>query len=143
MSFGFGFSVGDFVTALELVGTVIDALRESGEASTQYRELVCQLLNLETALLRVKRLELHESQRTESVELHNAVSRCQKTIDEFLKTIQKYQPHLNSGGSRFGAKDALMRIRWTLCKREDVTRFKSDLLGHTAAIELLLTTLQM
>jgi hypothetical protein len=33
----FGFSAGDFITALELVATVIDALRDSGKAATQYR----------------------------------------------------------------------------------------------------------
>lgn len=54
MSVGFGFSVGDFIAAIELVGTVIDALRSSGSAATEYRELVGQLLSLETALLQVK-----------------------------------------------------------------------------------------
>ena len=51
MSVGFGFSVGDFIAALELVSTVIDALRQSGEASVEYRELLRQLYGLETALL--------------------------------------------------------------------------------------------
>jgi hypothetical protein len=53
MSVGFGFSVGDFIAAIELVGTVIDALRSSGSAATEYRALVSQLLSLETALLQV------------------------------------------------------------------------------------------
>ena len=40
MSVGFGFSAGDFIAALELVGTVINALREAGGAGAQYRELI-------------------------------------------------------------------------------------------------------
>jgi hypothetical protein len=39
MSVGFGFSAGDFIATLSLVGTVIDALRSSGAAGAEYREL--------------------------------------------------------------------------------------------------------
>ena len=60
MSVGFGFSAGDFIAALNLVSTVIDALRDSGDASLEYRELVRQLYTLEQALFRVKRIELDE-----------------------------------------------------------------------------------
>jgi hypothetical protein len=143
MSVGFGFSVGDVITALEVVGTVIDALRRSGEASTQYRELNHQLWGLETALSQAKRLELDRSQHAEYAALCQVVSQCQETIDDFLKKIEKYQPHLRSGGSSSRAKDIWMKIRWTRCKTEDLARFKADLLGHTVAIELLLTTLHM
>jgi hypothetical protein len=51
MSVGFGFSAGDFITAIELVGTVVDALRPSGNAGAEYRELLFQLLGLESALI--------------------------------------------------------------------------------------------
>ena len=61
MSVGFGFSAGDFIAALNLVSTVINALRDSGDASLEYRELVRELYTLEQALLRVKRIELDES----------------------------------------------------------------------------------
>ena len=47
MSAGFGFSIGDFLAALELVSTVIDALRDSGQAGNVYRELLHQLYSLE------------------------------------------------------------------------------------------------
>jgi hypothetical protein len=53
MSVGFGFSTGDVISALELVATVVDALRSCGKASAKYRELVRQLFSLETALLQV------------------------------------------------------------------------------------------
>ena len=43
MSVGFGFSAGDFIAALELVTTVVNALRESGDSSTEYQSLIKQL----------------------------------------------------------------------------------------------------
>jgi hypothetical protein len=69
MSVGFGFSAGDFIAAIELVGTVVDALRASGNAGVEYRELVSQLLSLESALIQVKRLEFEESQYAEVIAL--------------------------------------------------------------------------
>ena len=65
MSVSFGFPIGDLIAAIELVGTVIDALRSSGSAATEYCELVSQLLSLEIALLQVKRLEFEEEQYAE------------------------------------------------------------------------------
>jgi hypothetical protein len=143
MSVGFGFSVGDFIATLELVATVTDALRESGEASNRYRELVRQLYTLETVLLRVKRLELDESQHAEYVALQQAASQCQRTIDDFWKKIQKYQAPLSSGGTSSKLKESWMKIRWAVCRTEDVNTFKADLVGHTESIQLLLTTIQM
>jgi hypothetical protein len=69
MSVGFGFSAGDFIAAIELVRTVVDALRSSGNAGAEYRELVSQLLILESALIQVKRLEFEESQYSEVIAL--------------------------------------------------------------------------
>ena len=69
MSVGFGFSAGDFIAALGLVKTVISALEDSGNVSIEYRELLGELRSLETALIRVKGLEIDDSQYAEHVAL--------------------------------------------------------------------------
>lgn len=146
MSVGFGFSVGDFIAAIELVGTVINALQCSGSAAKEYRELISQLISLENALLQVKRLEFDESQYAEVIALKQAASQCQRTIDVFWKQAQKYQPHLaceGRSGTRSEIKAGWMKIKWAIFKREDVTRFKADLVGHTESIQVLLATFQM
>ena len=99
MSVGFGFSVGDFLAALKLVGTVIDAVREASASSTACRELLHQLLTLEAALQRVNHLDLNDAQRTEKIALRQAAAQCQRTIDEFWNKIRNYQPHLRAGGT--------------------------------------------
>jgi hypothetical protein len=151
MSIGFGFSVGDFISAVELVSTVIDALRSSSSASTEYRELLSQLLSLESALLQVKRLE-PEFQCAEFFALQLAASQCKTAIDAFLERVKAYQPHLGNDGSeggitlgdmKKGAKRRWMKVKWAICKKEDVRKFQADLVGHTASIQLLLTTVQM
>jgi hypothetical protein len=143
MSVGFGFSVGDFITAIELVGTVIDALRSSSTASLEYRELISQLLSLETALIQVKRLEFEESQYAEVRPLRQAAAECLRTIDGFLKKIEKYQPSLSGNSEGHRVRDAWMKVKWAVCRKEDVARFKADLVGHTESIQLLLMAVQM
>ena len=143
MSVGFGFSVGDFLAALALVGTVIDALREAGDASKQFNGLIRELTTLQITLEAVKRLELRDTQIVERCALLQAVSNCQLVIHEFWTTVQRYQPHLQSIAPSYTLRDAWMKIRWAVCKKEDVAKFKADLRSHTGNIELLLTTVQM
>jgi len=118
MSVGFGFSAGDFIAALNLVGTVIDALRESGRSGSDYRDLIGELYSLESALLRVKRVELDDSQHAEAVALRQAASQCQRTIDSFWAETRRYQPHLGHMGSGSKVKDGWMKIQWAVCKKK-------------------------
>ncbi|KAH0548194.1 hypothetical protein GP486_008089, partial [Trichoglossum hirsutum] len=143
MSVSFGFSVGDFLAALRLVGTVIDALRESSYASSSFRSLINELYALESALLRVKRLDPGTGHNVEKVALWQAASQCQRTVDEFYKKIQKYQPHLQQGGTDSRIKDAWAKIKWAICKKDDLETFQAEIRGHTSSIEILLLTMQM
>jgi hypothetical protein len=143
MSVGFGFSVGDFLSAINLVQTVIDALQSSGQAASTYRELIRELWTLETALMKVKTLEFHEHQSADRIALVQAASQCQLTIDDFWKDIQKYQPHLGSGGSGSRIKDSWMKIKWAMCKFDDLAAFRAALQGHSASIQILLLSIEM
>ena len=69
MSVSFGFSVGDFLAAL-------DALRETSEARTSFRSLIDELYAPESALLRVKRLDVDNSLYIEKIALQQTASQC-------------------------------------------------------------------
>ncbi|KAM5354194.1 hypothetical protein ACJ41O_000844 [Fusarium nematophilum] len=140
MSVGFGFSASDFIAGIELVATVIDALRESGDSSQRYRELISELYSLETALLQVKRLELHESQNASQIALRSAASQCQRTITDFWQSVQKYHPSLGSSSRSMRLRDQWIKVKWALFKEEEVEKFKADLRGHTGSINILLAS---
>ena len=139
----FGFSVGDFVAALQLVGTVIDAIRDSGGSRTEYRELINELYGLETALLRVKQLEFEEDQRSEYIALRQAAAQCQTTIDAFCARIKKYQKSLRAEGSGSTLTDTVAKLQWKLCRKDDLIKFKTDISAHTQSIQILLAALQV
>ncbi|KAJ5746367.1 hypothetical protein N7520_011549 [Penicillium odoratum] len=142
MSVGFGFSVGDFIAALQLMGTVIDALRESSEANSSIRSVINELYALESALLHVKRLDTGINQISLTA-LREAASQCQLTITEFYRKIQKYQVHLQQGGTNSSINDTWMKIKWTICKKDDVDKFRAEIRAHTSTIQILLFTVQM
>lgn len=144
MSVGFGFSVGDFLAARELVSTVIDALHDNGEAANEHRELLRQLYSLETALIHVKRLDLDDYEHAELLALRQAASQCQHTITAFWDKIQTYPRNSGPNAPRISKlKDRWMRVKWAVCKKDDVFKFKADLAGHTESIQLLLSTLHL
>ncbi|KFX95657.1 hypothetical protein V490_03737 [Pseudogymnoascus sp. VKM F-3557] len=143
MAAAFGFSCGDFIAAVELVTTVVNALSESSEATQEYSELLRQLYSLNIALLQVKSLHVGDSQHSELVGIRQAAAQCHQTIDAFWQKIQKYQPHLQSNGSSSRVKDSWMKIKWAVCKKDEVAKFKADLAGHTESILMLLAAVQI
>ena len=153
MSIGFGFSFGDFVTALGLVRDVIEALQDSGTARVEYRQLLRQLYSLEKALQHVNRLELDEVEEIDGVDrsseiaaLREAASQCQRSIDDFFMRIRRYIPHLSEGRSSnvgFKWKVALKKVQWAVCHKGDIAKLQADVVGHTQSIEMLLAAIQM
>jgi hypothetical protein len=142
MSVGFGFSVGDFLATIKLVGTVIDALRESSHSTSRFENLLGELEALDTALNNVKRLELDESQRFEKLALYQVAAQCQRTIDAFWNRIQKYQTHLSKGGTNSRLKDGWAKVKWAVCEQWEVDMFRAEIQGHISSIQVLLAAIQ-
>ena len=139
----FGFSVGDFVSGINLIRELIKALEDSAGSSADYVDLIRELYSLERALLEVKHLDLDESQEPQNLALRQAATQCQQTIDEFLQRTHKFQPALRAFGSKSSWRDGLRKVEWALCKKDDVQKFGAQLLGHTTSINLMMMTIQL
>ncbi|KAL8863352.1 MAG: hypothetical protein Q9178_000032 [Gyalolechia marmorata] len=144
MSVGFGFSVTDFIGAVKLVGTVIDALSASSTDSSELQELYQQLRNLETILRNIEQLEVDDSLHADVVALKQSAAQCQSTITNFLCKTQPYEAHLlcTNGGTR-NVHSEWKKVKWALCKRKHVIQFKIDLSVHVQYIQLPLSMIQM
>ncbi|GMF79399.1 unnamed protein product [Aspergillus oryzae] len=143
MPVGFGFSVGDIVTTLKIIHTIVSALRESSHATSSFCSLIQELDALKGALDRVRLLDLHESQASDKIALQESVSLCQDTIDSFWEKIQKYQPHLQGRGTNSKLKDAWAKIKWAACKQGDLETFREDIKRHSSSIERHLQMIHM
>lgn len=142
MAAAFGFSVGDFINGIKLVTDLVSALRDSQGSSSEFLELSSQLYGLEQALIFAKSLKFFEDEIAQFTALHLAIGRCRVTIDAFMNSIAKYQPLLRPCGSSSQYRDAIRKIQWRLCKREDIGRFRAVIGFHIYSIQALTHTIQ-
>jgi uncharacterized membrane protein len=139
----FGFSVGDFISAIELIHDVIDALKDSSGSSADFQELIRELYSLERALLAVRALKVQPAQELQLDAIKQAATQCQIIVDTFLQKNRKFQPTLGAAESQHKWKGILHKIIWRVYRKEDVDQFRAARNGHTSSINMLLLTVQL
>ncbi|KAF8856733.1 hypothetical protein BDZ45DRAFT_745206 [Acephala macrosclerotiorum] len=139
----FGFSAGDFISAISLIKTLVKALNDATGSKAQYRLLIEALLNLERALTEVKGLRVAAAQASQRVALEQVASQCQQAIELFLEKNAKFDATLSltASASKWNWRTNLHKIQWALCGEEAVRRLRAELTGHTLTINTLLATL--
>ena len=142
MSAGFGFSIGDLIAGIKLIKTSIEAAKDVKSASNHFTSLIAEISTLEDGLEAIEELQLEgEVSMKQGAAIDGAVSACKTSIDEFCSSIAKYQPHLRNNAS--GLQATYRRIKWALCKKEDVANFRNNVARHASSINMLLVTFQI
>ena len=141
MSVGFGFSVGDLVTSLKIIKDSIEAVKDTKGASADYAALIAEITSLQDAFRAIEDTQmLQRGTEKQQVAIVRAIGACQNCIEEFLVSISKYQSHLNPHARSLTS--TYRKIKWALCKKEDVALFRTKLERHTSSINMLLITFQ-
>ena len=141
MAVGFGFSVSDICMALKVIKDSVNALDKTKGSPADFATLVCEVQCLEDGLLAIQDLLEDANLRDQqSAALQRAVSACNDIIREFLKSISKYQTHLTHEST--GLSSAYRKVKWAVCKKDDVERFRSQLSRQASSINMLLITVQ-
>jgi hypothetical protein len=141
MSVGFGFSDANFISAVQLVSAIVDAVRRSGTAFERYHDLFNELSSLKASLIQVGQIEVEISQAAERIALYQVAAQCQRTIEDFEIRILKYKARHESSLGK--VKDSWTKTALISCRDEDLTSFRAAVLGHEVAITILLSALQM
>jgi hypothetical protein len=140
----FGFSVGDCISVCLLTHEAIKALDSSRGSSAEYQEAIHELWALARALLEVETLARSFEATVELNALihtaRKAADQCRGCIETFLKKIRGYEGTLREGGSGNKLRDLKGKLGWALFKREDLARFRTEINGHSSAINMLLIT---
>ena len=141
MASGFGFSVGDLFLGLKFLKESIDAVSDSKGAAADFTTLATEITCLQDGLEAIQELQANlPFSIKQTSALDRAVSTCQESIDEFLTSISKYQPHLKPKTS--GLRSNYHKIKWTVCRKDDIAAFRAQLGRHASAITMLLVTFQ-
>ena len=141
MATGFGFSVGDLFLGLKLLKESIDAVNDSKGAAADFTALATEITCLQDGLEAIEELQANlPFSIKQTSALDRAISTCQESIDDFLASISKYQPHLKAKTS--GLRSNYRKIQWTICRKDDIAKFRAQLGRHASAITMLLVTFQ-
>lgn len=141
MAVGFGFSVSDLSAGLKLIKDSIDAVNDTRGSAADYALLVNEISSLQDGLQVVVELQSDQClSGKQSAALERALRTCQESIDAFLSSVSKYQTHLNPTAS--GLQSNYRKIKWALCKKDDVAQFRAQLGRHASSINMLLITFQ-
>lgn len=142
MSVGFGFSVGDLVAGLKVIKDAVEAVKDTKGASADYAALVAEITSLQDGLEAINDLQLGcRGSSKQQLAIERAIGACRKCLEDFMTSISKYQPHLQTQAS--GVISSYRKIRWALCKKDDVAVFRTRLERHTSSINMLILSLQV
>jgi hypothetical protein len=142
MAGAFGFSVGDLIAGLRLVYVSVGAVRGTSSVQTEYAALSSEVQTLLGALETIDELDLeHRGSEKQWSALQTAVLSCKRCVEDFLASTAKYQPHLQVG-AKGGWVAGYRKIKWAVCRKEDVSVFRAQLDRHASSINMLLITFQ-
>ena len=136
MAAPFGFSVGDFVSTLNLVRNIVTALRDSRGAVVEFRGITATLTGLEQSVQQLKDLDVGDPDLNSA--LQDANAQFTNTIDSFVDQVLKFDVSLRQGGSSNKVKDAFRKVQWSLTKSGDVETFQAEILRHGMDIQRIL-----
>lgn len=141
MAVGFGFSMSDLFAALKIIKDSCEAVDDKKGAAADYSSLASEIGGLWDGLEAVEEVvsdpDLSEKQ---IAAIRRTVDASHDSVESFLESISDYQPHLGTNSSSF--RSSYRKIKWALCKKDDVTKFRAQLGRHTSAISMLLITFQ-
>jgi hypothetical protein len=110
----------------------------------QYQGLVTELRSLESSLLQVELFIRSWTDASTSVSLQHEcskiVSECRKTLEDFRTYLKKYDSSLSKDSCTGILKRAGAKIKWQLLAKDTVSRFRSELAGHSNALNMIMTT---
>ena len=141
MAVGFGFSIGDLFAALRVIKDSVEAVHDTRGSAADYESLVKEIICLQDGLEVIEELQQdHALTKWQHAALERALYACQETVDKFLASISEYQPHLYARAA--GLKSHYRKVKWALCKKDDVAKFRSQIGRHASSISMLLITFQ-
>ena len=134
MPVAFGFSVGDFITGINLLIDSIKSLDEAHGAKADYEGLQQQLTSLKNALDGIEALSLDKTQKAAMID-------CRSCVDGFVRRNSAFRS-LSSSHTKTGTmaafRNGVLGVRWAILKKKDVAKFRAEVQQHCHNIHLLL-----
>ena len=133
----FGFAVGDFIAAGNLIKDIITILRTS--ARSEYQELILELHGLKRALHQIEHLEALGERQISVASIKVAALMCTHVLDEFTGKLKKFE---GLGGQYKCSKARLwtQKLRWGFTMADEVQNLRAYVTAHVSSLNMRLIT---
>lgn len=133
----FGFSVGDFIAAIELVAKVAGALQDTGGAAAQYQSLARDLINLQIALLKIGSLHVEDATSSATI-AHDQTLLVQQSVKDLLEKIAKFDKSLGYQAKKKGWRHETGRkVEWALFQSREVSKLRDVVTAQVQNLGIL------
>jgi hypothetical protein len=140
-------AVGDIISVCLLVKDLVDALDKTRGSKAEYQSLTRELRILDRVLLEIDLLaRRHGGGVTPELEAlcktaRKAVDLCNELVGDFLQRLKKYQGTFDENISKPNfVKEAAMKVRWRIGEKDAVEKFRVEIAGTSASLQMLLAT---
>ena len=131
----FGFSVGDFIAAGQLIFQIAETLKGVGGAKSDYQELLRELESLDKALKHVDRLK---GATADSIKC--AALMCRYPLEDFLNKVRRFDKSLGVGSISNSVKSIGRKLQWGFVKKDEIARLRDYLSLHIGSLNMQLLT---
>jgi hypothetical protein len=139
MTPAFGFSAGDFISAVGLITKVCKALKDTGGAADEYQSLLTELNLLKTVFEHLA-ASSSSSSGTNSygayIETHTLFTLAK--LSEFLQTIFKFDPRLGKSAPTGWRHGFARKSQWAVVYAKEIEKFRRTIGTQLQSMNLLL-----
>ena len=134
----FGFSAGDFAIVIGLIVRISKALRDSGGAAAESRDILQDLRTLQQLLGLLEPLRPADGSVSHINAVRGMALACHRPLQEFAKKFESYEPTLGVGSSKGIFIRGVKKVQWDVLAEEEVAKFRGIVAAKVHNITLLL-----
>lgn len=136
----FGWSASDIVAALQLLNTVVVALKDTGGASSDYQDVSCFLNILSVTLQHLQALQAAPLDPNLAKNLEQHCAQIQGPFTAFRERISsRFKRDLGAESTRLKVLTAGRKIQWALSTSKEIKKLQDQIGGSVAAIGIILS----
>ncbi|OQV00512.1 Ankyrin repeat-containing protein [Cladophialophora immunda] len=135
----FGFSVGDFVTVIQLTSKIISSLKDVGGSSSEYQHAVIELESLKRLLEKVTQLTITEDNAVQVNALRGLALACEPCLQEFHSKLKSYEASIGPHAPRSSLKGTFHKVKWAFLGSDEFGNFRKFIAMKVLCLTLLLS----
>lgn len=136
----FGFSAGDFFSAISLVIKISAALKDAGGAADEYKSLLSELKHLQALLEHLQQLPAVAWNAVSSQDAVRAMAlSVQFSLKAFMAKLQSYDKQLGFADTTFW-RSGKRKIQWAVCMEEEIRKMHQTIATKLASLSVLQLT---